>query len=83
MTTPITPAVRADLAPHGTLRAGVNYGNFIQTTVDFLIVACAIFMVVKALNAMKRKQEAAPATPPAPTKDQVLLTEIRDLLKAR
>ena len=61
----------------------LNYGNFIQTTVDFLIVACAIFMVVKAINKMKRKEAAAPAAPAAPTKDQVLLTEIRDLLKAR
>lgn len=61
----------------------LNYGNFIQTTVDFLIVALAIFMVVKAINKMKRKQEAAPAAPAAPTKDQMLLTEIRDLLKSR
>jgi large conductance mechanosensitive channel len=61
----------------------INYGSFLQTTVDFLIVAWAIFMVVKAINAMKRKEEAAPAAPPAPTKDQLLLTEIRDLLKTR
>jgi large conductance mechanosensitive channel len=61
----------------------LNYGAFIQTMVDFLIVAWAIFVVVKVINAMKRRQEAAPAAPPAPTKDQVLLTEIRDLLKAR
>jgi large conductance mechanosensitive channel len=63
--------------------ATINYGQFIQTAVDFLIVAWAVFMMVKAINSMKRKQEAAPAAPPAPTKDQVLLTEIRDLLKAR
>ena len=63
--------------------ATINYGVFIQTAVDFLIVACAVFMMVKAINSMKRKEEAAPAAPPAPTKDQVLLTEIRDLLKAR
>ena len=61
----------------------LNYGNFIETAVDFLIVACAIFMVVKAINSMKRKEAAAPAAPPAPTKDQLLLTEIRDLLKSR
>jgi large conductance mechanosensitive channel len=60
----------------------LNYGNFLQVIFDFLIVAFAVFMVIKAMNAAKRKQEAAiPATPPAPTKDQVLLTEIRDLLK--
>jgi large conductance mechanosensitive channel len=63
--------------------ATLNYGNFIQTAVDFLIVAWAVFMMVKAINAMKRKEAAAPAAPPAPTKDQVLLAEIRDLLKAR
>ena len=61
----------------------INYGNFIQTTFDFLIVAFAIFMVVKAINKMKRKEAAAPPAPAAPTKDQILLTEIRDLLKAR
>ena len=58
-----------------------NYGNFIQVIIDFLIVAFVIFMMVKAMNAAKKKEEAPPAAPPAPTKDQVLLTEIRDLLK--
>jgi len=61
----------------------LNYGNFIQTAVDFLIVAFAIFLVVKAINSMKRKEEAAPAAPPAPPKQEVLLTEIRDLLKTK
>jgi large conductance mechanosensitive channel len=59
----------------------LNYGNFIQTTVDFMIIAFAIFMVVKAMNSMKKKEAEAPAAPPAPTKEEVLLTEIRDLLK--
>lgn len=59
----------------------INYGMFIQTVVDFLIIAFAIFLVVKAMNSLKKKEEAAPAAPPAPTKDQELLTEIRDLLK--
>jgi large conductance mechanosensitive channel len=58
-----------------------NYGNFIQVIIDFLIVAFVIFMMVKVMNAAKKKEVAAPAAPPAPTKDQVLLTEIRDLLK--
>lgn len=61
-----------------------NYGNFIQVCFDFLIVAFAVFMVIKAINAAKRKEEAAPAppaAPPAPTKEEVLLAEIRDLLK--
>ncbi|MFI8480690.1 large-conductance mechanosensitive channel protein MscL [Pseudomonas sp. NPDC078700] len=59
----------------------MNYGKFIQTLVDFLIVAFAIFMAIKVMNSLKRKEEVAPAAPAAPTKDQVLLTEIRDLLK--
>jgi large conductance mechanosensitive channel len=70
-------------AAKGKEAVTLNYGNFIETFVDFLIVAWAIFMVVKAINRMKRKQEAAPAAPPAPTRDQQLLTEIRDLLRAR
>ncbi len=61
----------------------LNFGSFIQTAVDFLIVAFAIFMVVKGINSMKRKEEAAPAAPPAPSKQEVLLGEIRDLLKSR
>jgi large conductance mechanosensitive channel len=59
----------------------VKYGAFIQATVDFLIVAFVIFMVIKGMNKMKKKKEEAPGAPPAPTKDQELLTEIRDLLK--
>ena len=61
-----------------------NYGNFLQVTFDFLIVAFVVFMMIKAMNAAKKKPEAAPATPPpppAPTKEETLLTEIRDLLK--
>ena len=65
----------------------LNYGNFIQTTVDFLIVAFCIFLVIKlinkASNMVKKPEEEAPAAPaePEPTKEEVLLTEIRDLLK--
>jgi large conductance mechanosensitive channel len=58
-----------------------NYGNFLQVTFDFLIVAFSVFMVIKALNATKKKEAVAPTVPPAPTKEEVLLTEIRDLLK--
>lgn len=61
----------------------LNYGAFIQTAVDFLIIAFAIFMVVRGINNMKKKEEAAPAAPPAPSKEEVLLTEIRDALKAK
>jgi large conductance mechanosensitive channel len=62
----------------------LNYGNFLQVVFDFLIVAFAVFMAIKAMNAAKKKEEAAPAAPPAPpapTKEEILLTEIRDLLK--
>jgi large conductance mechanosensitive channel len=59
----------------------LNYGSFIQTVVDFIIIAFAIFMVVKAMNSLKKKEEEKPAAPPAPPADVVLLTEIRDLLK--
>jgi large conductance mechanosensitive channel len=58
-----------------------NYGNFIQVTFDFLIVAFAVFMLIKAINAAKKKEEAAPSAPPAIPKEEILLTEIRDLLK--
>jgi large conductance mechanosensitive channel len=59
----------------------LKYGAFINTSIDFLIIAFAIFMMVKAMNSMKKKEEAAPAPPPAPTKEETLLGEIRDLLK--
>ena len=61
----------------------ISYGKFIQSMVDFTIVAFAIFMAVKAINSMKKKEEAAPAAPPEPSKEEVLLGEIRDLLKTR
>lgn len=61
----------------------LNYGRFIQTLVDFTIVAFAIFMVIKAMNTLKRKEEAVPSAPPEPTREEVLLAEIRDLLKQR
>lgn len=59
----------------------LNYGNFLQVIFDFLIVAFAVFMVIKAMNAAKSKQEAVTVTPPTPPKEEILLTEIRDLLK--
>ena len=61
----------------------IAYGAFIQTLVDFIIIAFAIFMAVKAMNSLKKKEEEKPAAPPAPSKEEVLLTEIRDLLKDR
>ncbi|HKJ18344.1 MAG TPA: large-conductance mechanosensitive channel protein MscL [Xanthomonadales bacterium] len=61
----------------------LNYGSFIQTVVDFVIIAFAIFMVIKAMNSMKKKEEEKPAEPPKPTAEENLLSEIRDLLKDR
>jgi large conductance mechanosensitive channel len=62
----------------------INYGNFIQSLVDFLIIAFAIFMMIKGMNSMKKKEVAAPVeapAPPEPTKEELLLAEIRDILK--
>ena len=61
----------------------IAYGKFIQTIIDFTIIAFAIFMGLKAINTLKRKEEEAPKAPPAPTKEEELLSEIRDLLKAQ
>jgi large conductance mechanosensitive channel len=58
----------------------LNYGKFIQSIVDFAIIAFAIFMVIKGMNSLKKKEEAEPATPPPPSKEETLLTEIRDVL---
>lgn len=59
----------------------LNYGNFLNAIITFLIMALAVFVIVKVLNTFRRKKEAPPAAPPAPSADVVLLTEIRDLLK--
>ncbi len=61
----------------------IKYGNFIQMTIDFVIIAFFIFLVVKGVNNMKKKEEAKPAAPPAPSKEETLLGEIRDLLKEK
>lgn len=81
-------AFKATLKAAGVNEAGeaisavtLNYGMFINVIIDFLIVALAIFLVIKAMNRLKKKEEAKPAEPPAPTKQEVLLGEIRDLLK--
>lgn len=59
----------------------LKYGMFINTVIDFIIIAFAIFLVIKAMNTMKKKEEEKPAAPPKPPADVKLLTEIRDLLK--
>lgn len=62
----------------------LNYGNLVQVSLHFIIVAFAVFMLVKGINRLKRKEEKKEeAAPPAPTKEEVLLTEIRDLLAAK
>ncbi|MGB5510366.1 MAG: large-conductance mechanosensitive channel protein MscL [Woeseiaceae bacterium] len=58
----------------------IRYGSFINTVLDFVIIAFAIFMVIKGLNSMKKKEEEAPSEPPKPSAEETLLTEIRDLL---
>ncbi len=70
-----------DLAGNAVPAVTLNYGNFLQTTFDFIIIAFAIFVFVKAINTVRKKEDAAPAAPPAPSKEEELLTEIRDLLK--
>ncbi len=64
-----------------TPEVAISYGSFITVCIDFFLVALSVFMIVKFMSKLRKKEEAAPAAPPAPTKDQELLTEIRDLLK--
>jgi large conductance mechanosensitive channel len=63
--------------------ATINYGVWLNSVLDFLIVAFAVFLVIRQMNRLKKKQETAPAPPPPPSKEEMLLAEIRDLLKAR
>ena len=68
-------------ATEGAEAVTLNYGSFIQTVVDFVIIAFAIFMVIRAMNNLKKKEEEKPAAPAAPSAEVELLTEIRDSLK--
>jgi len=61
----------------------IKYGVFAQTVLDFLIVAFAIFMAIKAMNSLKKKEEEAPAAPPEPSAEEKLLVEIRDALRQK
>lgn len=74
-------AASADGATKAVESVSINYGTFFMTIIDFIILAFVIFMMVKGINSAKKKEEAAPSTPPAPSKEEVLLGEIRDLLK--
>lgn len=75
------PAI--DLAGKAAQEVTINIGNFIQSMVDFSIIAFAVFLMVKAINRMHKTEAAAPAPPAPPTQQEVLLTEIRDLLKMK
>ena len=76
-------AVTLSPAADGADAVLLKYGLFIQSVVDFTIIAFAIFMVVKAMNSVQKKEDAAPAAPAAPSKEEALLTEIRDALQSR
>ncbi|MEG1612476.1 MAG: large-conductance mechanosensitive channel protein MscL [Alistipes sp.] len=69
-------------ASPGITELSINYGNFIQSVVDFTIIAFCIFIFVKMINKMRKKDDTPPV-PPAPTKEEILLTEIRDLLSKK
>ena len=79
LTTPPIPAI------NGGEPVAIAYGLFIQQIVDFLIIAVSVFLMVKIIEKLKKKkkEEPAPPAPPAPTKEEELLTEIRDLLKEK
>ncbi len=68
-------------AADGSIAASIRYGVFINTIIEFIIIAFAIFLIVKWMNSLKKAEEEVPAAPPAPPEDVVLLKEIRDLLK--
>jgi large conductance mechanosensitive channel len=70
-------------ATEGAEAVTLGYGKFIQSVFDFTIVAFAIFIAIKAMNSLKKKEEEQPAAPPAPSNEEVLLAEIRDLLKQK
>jgi large conductance mechanosensitive channel len=74
----VTATNLADAKKQGAVLA---WGNFLTLVINFLIVAFVLFLIIRAMNAMKRKDAAAPAAPPKPTREEELLTEIRDLLK--
>jgi large conductance mechanosensitive channel len=68
-------------ATETTTAVTLNYGKFIQTIIDFTIIAFAIFVAIKAINTLKRKEAAKPSEPPLPSPEVTLLTEIRDILR--
>ena len=76
-------AVTMKAASGGVPAVMLKYGKFVQTVLDFSIIAFAIFILVKGVNALKRKEDAAPSVPAGPSKEEILLSEIRDILKSK
>jgi len=81
----LTPAASQAATYEAAKKAGatLGYGTFITVSVNFIIIAWVLFLVIKGINRVSKAEEAAPAAPPPPAREEVLLTEIRDLLKAR
>ena len=81
----LTPAASQAATYDAAKKAGatLGYGTFLTVSVNFLIIAWVLFLVIKGINRVSKREEEAPAAPPPPTKEQELLTEIRDLLKPR
>lgn len=78
-------ALQYDMERNGAIILSIKYGQFIQTTLDFLIIAFSIFMFIKAITTFKKKEEAVAVKEPdpGPSKEEILLTEIRDILKQK
>ncbi len=76
-------AITLKAASEGAPAVVISYGKFLQTAVDFLLVAGAVFLLVKGINTLRRQAEEAPPPPPAPSNEEILLAEIRDLLRQR
>lgn len=78
---PALEAARLTKIEDLTLMGTIKYGNFLSATINFIIIAFVLFTIIKGMNASKKKEQVAPAAPPEPTKEEILLGEIRDLLK--
>lgn len=79
-----TAVMNGDQVVHAAVsEVAISYGVFINTIIDFVIIGFVIFMIIRAYNKSQKKKEEAPAAPPAPSKEEVLLGEIRDILKEK